>query len=69
LRVCIDDDGLGFDEEAAEEGHYGFRNMRERAALIGGQLRISPRAGKGSRVELRVALKGGPSGAHAHRDR
>jgi signal transduction histidine kinase len=56
LRVCVADDGDGFDPAATSVGADGLRNMRERMAGIGGQLEIASESGKGTRVELRLPL-------------
>ncbi len=54
--LAVQDDGTGFDEdEAGAAGRHGIRGMRERAALIGGALRITPRRNGGTVVELRVS--------------
>ena len=57
VEVEIDDDGCGFDPEvaaAAEGHHYGLIGMRERAAKMGGEIRITSAPGKGTKVHLRV---------------
>jgi len=50
LRVA--DNGRGFDAAAARKDSYGLTTMRERAAIIGGHLRIASSAGAGTRVVL-----------------
>jgi two-component system, NarL family, sensor histidine kinase UhpB len=50
LHVCVSDDGSGFDTTGAPAG-LGVTGMRERAALLGGQLSIASRPGKGTSVE------------------
>ena len=56
LRLRIDDDGRGFDHAAIRRGAFGLASMRERAALIGGQLRITstPQHGTSVSVDLPV---------------
>jgi signal transduction histidine kinase len=49
----ISDDGMGFDPELASGG-LGLASMRERAAAVGGVLRISSAPGAGTRVRLAV---------------
>jgi len=49
----ISDDGTGFDPELASGG-LGLASMRERAAAIGGTLRITSAPGAGTRVRLAV---------------
>jgi signal transduction histidine kinase len=53
-RVVIRDDGVGFDPErtAPAPGHLGLPDMRERAELAGGWLRISSAPGSGTVVEF-----------------
>ena len=48
LRVA--DNGRGFEMGAVPPGTFGLASMRERAALIGGRLRVASRAGAGTRV-------------------
>jgi two-component system, NarL family, sensor histidine kinase DegS len=55
LRVV--DDGQGFDPEEPKPGHYGVRNMRERAERLGAVLKIESGPGKGTSVELRVPYR------------
>ncbi|MCW5877893.1 MAG: GAF domain-containing protein [Anaerolineales bacterium] len=57
VRLRIDDDGDGFDPEAAGEGGgNGLRNMRERAARLGASLRLWSQPGKGTHLELLVPV-------------
>lgn len=55
-RVTIRDDGIGFDPEqvSSAPGHMGLVEMRERAELAGGWLRISSAPGSGTAVEFWV---------------
>ncbi|MEW6325562.1 MAG: ATP-binding protein, partial [Nitrospirota bacterium] len=62
LEVAVRDDGCGFDAEAQARGgsaHFGLQIMRERAARLGGSVRIESQAGRGTTVRLRVA-RGAP---------
>lgn len=56
LRICITDDGAGFNPDITEAGADGLRNMRERMAGIGGEFEIRSEIGKGSRVEFTLPL-------------
>jgi two-component system NarL family sensor kinase len=57
VRLMIRDNGTGFDLSAIAHDRHGITGMRERAALLGGQLRIQSRAGKsGTRVTASVPL-------------
>jgi signal transduction histidine kinase len=60
LRVCIQDDGQGFDvAQALNAGssHLGLRFMRERAESIGGSLRVNSTVGAGACVELELPVE------------
>lgn len=52
--LSVSDDGRGFDEAAARNGHGGLRGMRERALLVGGALAIKP--GRAGGVEVRFEV-------------
>jgi signal transduction histidine kinase len=61
----IQDDGVGFDIEAVttnydQRGSLGMVNMRERAALIEGNLRIDSAKGKGTKISVIIPLKDKP---------
>lgn len=51
LRLCITDDGQGFDPAQLTSG-LGMSSLRKRAAQMGSQLQIDSRPGKGTRMEL-----------------
>ncbi|HWP83057.1 MAG TPA: PAS domain S-box protein [Bacteroidota bacterium] len=52
-RVVISDNGKGITEEALHKpGSFGLLAMRERIAALGGELSISGKPGKGTRVEV-----------------
>ena len=53
--LSIEDDGLGFDAKRNSDGS-GLRNMRERAAALGGKLRITTRRGRGTSVRITLPL-------------
>jgi signal transduction histidine kinase len=48
--VCVDDDGVGFDEQGDGTGLAG---LRERAAGVGGELGVETSRGRGTRVWAR----------------
>jgi PAS domain S-box-containing protein len=58
VRLSIADDGIGFDasdlRRLTARSRWGIFNMRERAEVIGGKLRIESRPGKGTRVAAEV---------------
>jgi PAS domain S-box-containing protein len=68
LRMNIADDGCGFDLDLLAvgaratipvEGHFGLDSMRQRAAEIGGNLRIETAPGAGTRVVVEVPREEG----------
>ncbi|MGA9718413.1 MAG: two-component regulator propeller domain-containing protein, partial [Acidobacteriaceae bacterium] len=59
VELSMDDDGRGFvydPQTFVQGGHFGLQGMRERAAEIGGILRIDSQPAKGTRVSLRVEI-------------
>jgi two-component system sensor histidine kinase UhpB len=59
LRLLVEDDGCGFDVEAAKgsrQSGLGLFGMEERLALIGGTLRVDSSPGKGTRLSAEVPL-------------
>jgi len=50
VTLTISDDGRGFDPSQVSSDRFGLRGMRERAALVGGELDIRSAAGQGARV-------------------
>jgi len=60
LKLRIQDDGQGFDLDDARRrvGHWGLRNMQERAHRIGAQWKIATAAGRGTEIEAVFPLAG-----------
>ncbi len=53
--LCVNDDGLGFDQAADPPGEsYGLASMTWRAELVGGELAVRSRPGGGTTVTARV---------------
>ncbi len=63
LRVA--DNGRGFEVGSAGARAYGLASMRERAALIGGRLRITSRPGSGTMIALTAPFEGPATVARA----
>lgn len=57
VTLTIEDDGCGFDPEAAAVG-YGLKSMRGRAASAGGELAIRSAPGTGTRITLKIPRMG-----------
>ena len=68
--VDIEDDGKGFDSQAAarREGRraWGLMGIRERAEILGGVARIESSPGQGTHVEVRIPVPGDRSPGDAH---
>ncbi|MFT5641405.1 MAG: two-component system sensor histidine kinase DegS [Cyclobacteriaceae bacterium] len=62
LKISIRDDGNGFDQGRLESsGHFekaghGVFNMKERAAYIGGILKLDSKIGKGTNIVITLSL-------------
>jgi signal transduction histidine kinase len=56
IRLSVEDTGPGFPPAAARTRGLGLISMEERVRLVKGRLRVVSRAGKGTRVEVRVPL-------------
>lgn len=52
VELRIEDDGCGFDPQAAPADRLGLRIMHERAAAIGADIRIQSRTGHGTQLEV-----------------
>ncbi|MCD1646508.1 ATP-binding protein [Marinobacter adhaerens] len=55
LRLTIEDDGQGFHPEQQRNG-LGLANIKERASLVTGEVRINSTPGQGTRIEARLPL-------------
>jgi signal transduction histidine kinase len=58
LTLSVSDDGCGFDldEGSSKSGHWGLKNMQERAAQIRGKFTITTAVGQGTRIDVGVPL-------------
>ncbi len=54
IQLTITDDGKGFDTRSGERKTLGILGMKERAAMLGGQLRIYSAPGKGTTILISV---------------
>ncbi len=60
LTLTVKDNGRGFKLQELEDSHsLGLAGMRERAALVGGNLELQSRPGKGTRIYFRLPLNTG----------
>jgi two-component system nitrate/nitrite sensor histidine kinase NarX len=61
-HILIEDDGVGIDRQAngtTPGEHIGLSIMRERAARLGGILRVESEPGEGTRVALEITQRNG----------
>jgi signal transduction histidine kinase len=58
VTLSVSDDGRGFDfaEGYGKSGHWGLKNMEERAAQIRGACTITTAPGKGTQIQICVPL-------------
>ena len=56
LLLCVRDEGRGFDPAAQSDG-YGFVDMRERLAFVGGSLELQSAPGDGTTVTARIPVQ------------
>ena len=55
VLLLVRDDGLGFNVRYGEaSSHFGLPGMRERAQLVGGQLKIDSQPGQGTTIQLTI---------------
>ncbi len=57
LVLEVSDDGKGFDPTVRPEGHYGLRNMEQRAEACKGRLTIVSAPGQGTTVRIWVPVE------------
>lgn len=57
LEIRIDDDGVGFDPQAALAKNRWLAGMRERAQLVGGLFQIESERGRGTHKVIRLPLR------------
>ncbi len=67
LIAIVQDQGPGFDVDRVlasydQRSSLGMQNMRERARLIGGELRVDSAPGRGTRITLIARVPNDPSG-------
>ncbi len=57
IKVSVDDNGKGFDPEAAARGNsLGLKLIRERTELLGGTFEVDSAAGKGARISFSIPV-------------
>jgi len=59
VELSVTDDGAGYQTDAASEG-FGLIGMRERIALVDGELSFRSRPGTGTTVTARIPVQRRP---------
>ncbi len=54
VNLAVRDDGKGFDPSVTRKGHYGLKNMYERALKIGGQVLVDSKPGAGCQITFSI---------------
>jgi PAS domain S-box-containing protein len=62
VRVVVEDDGNGFDQQRAHPGGQGLRNMAARTSQLNGHLDIRSSPGTGTRITLDIPMGNGAAG-------
>ncbi len=62
VRLSVTDDGVGFPvaDKAGGRGGVGLTGIEERANLLGGVLRVESIVGRGTSLDVRIPVSGGP---------
>jgi signal transduction histidine kinase len=60
LRLCVEDDGVGFrvEEALARPGSFGLAGMGERVTLLDGKFHVESQHGRGTRVLIELPIPG-----------
>lgn len=70
-KVTIEDDGQGFhlENDNGQGFHFGLTTMKERAAAVGGELKIDTAPGKGTRVIVYLPIQEAAYGTYSDSSR
>jgi signal transduction histidine kinase len=66
LYLSVIDDGIGFTELPSADCHNGVKNMKKRAALIGGEIRVTGYPTRGTEVCLSIPCSDGGGTLHGN---
>ena len=56
LTLKVEDDGIGLPNPIPKSGGLGFRNIRERMSIYGGDVTLSRPASGGTRIDISLPL-------------
>ena len=54
VTLQVEDDGVGFSRRAAHVRGFGLTGMRERAAALGGSMKVRSERGKGTSIQIQL---------------
>ena len=58
LAIKVSDDGVGFaTQDSRKPDSFGLLGLRERAALLGGEAKVTSAPGRGTQVEMRIPVE------------
>jgi two-component system, NarL family, sensor histidine kinase UhpB len=67
VLLVVEDDGIGFEADGnVKRQGFGLVGMRERAALVGGNVEIESAPGQGTTVLVRIDVRSGASSSASH---
>jgi two-component system, NarL family, sensor histidine kinase LiaS len=52
VELIIEDNGTGFDVQSTAGGHFGLKNMQQRAEAVGATLDIYSQINQGTRIRV-----------------
>jgi len=65
VTLQVEDNGAGFSRRTAHTRGFGLTGMRERAAALGGSMKIRSERGKGTSIQIQLPLAKSASKANA----
>jgi signal transduction histidine kinase len=57
VRLCVEDDGRGFNVADQTPAGFGLIGMRERVELLGGTMRVTSRSNGGTRIDVALPVQ------------
>jgi two-component system sensor histidine kinase UhpB len=64
VSLQVEDDGIGFSPRSSQQRGFGLTGMRERAAALGGSMKVRSQPEKGTRIRIAFPIERGGKRAH-----